>query len=77
MSKTTVQQSIDNAKKVLRDNGYFVDILWSVDDVWDERFDCSEKMAQEVLFRVFSKNSIADEIGSEIDSVINQIKSDR
>ena len=44
MSKLTVQQSIDNAKKVLRDNGYFVDILWSVEDVWDERFDCSEKI---------------------------------
>jgi len=77
MSKLTVQQSIDNAKKILRDNGFFVDILWSFDDVWNERFDCSEKLAQEILFRVFSKENIADEIAIEIDNVINEIKSDR
>jgi len=77
MSKLTVQQSIDNAKKILRDNGFFVDILWSFDDVWNERFDCSEKLAQEILFRVFSKESIADEVAIEIDNVINEIKSDR
>lgn len=39
---------IKQAKETLRKNGYFVDNLWSVEDVQDI-FDCSDEEAQDVL----------------------------
>tara|TARA_R110002096_G_C14406904_1_gene707944 strand:+ start:418 stop:819 length:402 start_codon:yes stop_codon:yes gene_type:complete len=40
----------------LKNRGYFVDNLWHIEDVQD-RFECTDKEAMEVLDTVFSENS--------------------
>jgi len=40
--------AIDDAKKLLRSEGYFVDNLWQTEDV-TMNYDCTEEEAQEVL----------------------------
>jgi hypothetical protein len=39
---------ITQAKETLKKNGYFVDNLWSIEDVQDI-FNCSDEEAQDVL----------------------------
>ena len=39
---------VQKALAILKQNGYFVDNLWSVQDVTD-RYECTEKQAQDVL----------------------------
>lgn len=39
---------IKQAKETLKKNGYFVDNLWSIEDVQDI-FNCSDEEAQDVL----------------------------
>ena len=41
------------AKDILRKYGYFVDNLWSVEDVTD-RFDCSDETAQDILYQALT-----------------------
>jgi hypothetical protein len=41
------------AKEVLRKQGYFVDNLWSVEDVTDQ-FDCTDEVAQEILYKALT-----------------------
>jgi hypothetical protein len=51
------QEAIHWAKKLLRDNGYFVDNLWQTEDV-KMNYHCTEEQAQKVLERVFQYDSI-------------------
>lgn len=53
----TVQQ----AKQVLRDAGYFVDNLWCVDDV-KENYKCSDEDAQEVLDKALTNDATMEQI---------------
>ena len=39
---------VEKAKAVLKQHGYFVDNLWSTQDVTD-RYDCTEEQAQDIL----------------------------
>ena len=45
--------TIEKAKKFLKDNGYYVDTLWHVDDV-KAVFDCDDHDADEVLDLILS-----------------------
>jgi len=59
---TTVEQ----AKQVLRDNGYNVDNIWHIDDVL-QTYDCTTEEAQSVLDAALSSDYIVNEIFSWID----------
>jgi hypothetical protein len=57
---------IEQAKAILKQYGYFVDNLWSVSDVTD-RYDCTDKKAQEVLNKALTNESVVEQILFAID----------
>ena len=57
--------NIEEAKQVLKEAGYYVGNLWSVQDV-QSKFECTEEEAQHILNEVFN----SDYIGSEINDTI-------
>ena len=57
----TVQQ----AKQVLRDAGYFVDNLWTIQDVQD-RFECNDETAQGILYDALTNEYIVEKIFEQI-----------
>lgn len=58
------------AKDFLRSEGYFVDNLWHVTDVQD-KFECTDEEAQDVLYWVFSDDYVCDTIQRKIYDVGN------
>ena len=61
--------SVEQAKKVLRDNGYFVDNLWQVDDV-KLRYNCKDdEQAQEILESALTNDATMEQIWFAIDMV--------
>lgn len=51
--KETEELTIEKAKQFLKDNGYYVDTLWHIDDV-KAVFDCDDHDADEVLDLILS-----------------------
>ena len=60
--------TIAEAKQVLRDNGYFVDNLWHVNDV-QTNFECDEETAQNILYWALTSPTTIEEINNEINRV--------
>lgn len=58
--------TIEQAKQVLRDNGYYVDNLWSVADVANN-YNCTDDEAQEVLDGALQNNATMEQIWYAID----------
>lgn len=58
--------TVEQAKQVLRDNGYYVDNLWSVQDVRDN-YNCTDEEAQEVLDGALQNNATMEQIWYAID----------
>ncbi len=58
--------TIEYAKKVLKAYGYFVDNLWKVDDIQD-RYECDEEKAQEILKRALVNEGTMERIWIAID----------
>jgi hypothetical protein len=56
---------IEKAKAVLRDAGYFVDNLWTIQDVQD-RFECDDNTAQGILYDSLTNEYIVEQIFSQI-----------
>lgn len=57
-SKETMRAiNIEQAKQLLKDNGYFVDNLWQTEDV-KMNYQCTEEQAQKVLNRVLQYDAI-------------------
>ena len=52
---------IQQAKAILREAGYFVDNLWTLDDV-QSRYECDDKTAQEILDYVLTNESLVEDI---------------
>ena len=52
---------VQKAKQVLRDNGYFVDNLWTVSDV-KTKFDCTDEEAQDVLLMAMTNEATMEQI---------------
>lgn len=68
--ETSREIAIANAKLVLKQAGYFVDNLWHIDDVQD-RFECDNDTAQDILNDALTNEYIVQEIFSSItDSAI-------
>lgn len=53
--------AINDAKKLLKEHGYFVDNLWQVEDVMGN-WECTEKQAQEVLYKALTSESTMEQI---------------
>lgn len=53
--------SIEEAKKVLKDAGYFVDNLWQVIDVTDN-YECSEQIAKIILEDALTNDGTMNQI---------------
>ncbi len=58
------------AKDFLRSEGFFVENLWHVTDVQD-KFECTDEEAQDVLYWVFSDDYVCDTIQRKIYDVGN------
>lgn len=52
---------IQQAKAILREAGYFVDNLWTLDDV-QSRYECDNETAQEILDYVLTNESLVEDI---------------
>lgn len=57
--------TIESAKQFLKDNGYFVDNLWTVHDV-KEKFNCTDEQAQKVLNYSLTNESTMEQINFSI-----------
>jgi len=62
------RKKIEDAKQVLKEAGYFVDNLWSVEDVQD-RFKCDNETAQEILYESLTNEYIVQKIYSAITDI--------
>jgi hypothetical protein len=52
---------VEQAKQILKDNGYYVDNLWCVDDV-QANYDCTEEEAQDVLDLALNNEATMEQI---------------
>lgn len=57
---------IKQAKAILKEAGYFVDLLWHINDV-KENYDVTDDEAQEVLFRALENEGTFDQLWFAID----------
>ena len=53
--------NVEQAKEVLKANGYFVDNLWCVDDV-KAKFKCTDEQAQDVLLMSMINEATMEQI---------------
>jgi hypothetical protein len=68
--------SVEEAKEVLKQNGYFVDNLWSVDDV-QLNWKCDEDTAQEVLIKALTNEWVVEQIFFAIGEVADNMQLER
>jgi len=65
IANSLMNDSVKHAKQVLKDNGYYVDNLWQVQDVLEHCY-CTDNRAQEILNNVLSSEYIIEEIKTQI-----------
>jgi hypothetical protein len=56
-----MENLVIEAKKVLKENGYFVDNLWHIDDV-KSKFKCDDDVAQEILNQALTNEATMEQI---------------
>lgn len=61
----TELDEIEEAKQVLAKNGYFVAIMFTVDDV-QNNYDCTDEEAFKVLEKVFQNKYVDQEISDAV-----------
>lgn len=61
-----INKQVQDAKEILRDNGYFVDNLWHVEDVLD-KFECTPDEAQDILGHALTNDATVQQIWMAID----------
>lgn len=64
--------TIEQARQILKDNGYFVGNLWHVSDVKD-RCNCENDMAQDILEEALTNEATMEQIWMAIDVAIEKI----
>jgi hypothetical protein len=57
--------TIEDAKRILEKNGYFVANLWHVEDV-TINYECDEDMAQEILYKALTNDHVMEAIWDSI-----------
>tara|TARA_R110000796_G_scaffold174454_1_gene291421 strand:+ start:469 stop:717 length:249 start_codon:yes stop_codon:yes gene_type:complete len=69
-------EEIKQAKQLLKDNGYFVDNLWHIDDVKyganseEKYFECSDKLSYQILSDAIEQDHINENIFFKIRSIV-------
>lgn len=66
--KKELAKKIEEAKALLKQNGYQTDNLWHIDDV-KEKFKCTDEEAQRVLYRALTNDATMEQIWLAIDIV--------
>jgi hypothetical protein len=61
---------VENAKKVLRDHGYFVDNLWHIQDVQVNYMKASDEDAQKILNMALTNEATMEQISLAITDAI-------
>ena len=61
-------EAIEKAKAVLRENGYFVDTLYHIDDVKSFKDgNLTEEQAMDILEKTFDNERVCEEINYQIE----------
>lgn len=63
--------SVEEAKKVLKENGYYVDNLWCNEDV-QYRYKCDNETAQDILNKALTNEWVMEQIHYAIGEVCEQ-----
>lgn len=63
--------STEQAKELLKNNGYYIDNLWHVDDV-QQRCYCTEEEAQEILDLSLTNENTMSQVWFAIDNFIEE-----
>lgn len=68
-------RAVEHAKEILKDNGFFVDNLWRVEDV-KGKFECTDEEAQDVLNGALKNDATMEQIWFAIKfyGVYNKLK---
>jgi hypothetical protein len=61
--------TIESAKQILRDHGYYVDNLWHIDDV-KQNYNISDDEAYDILNKSMQSTYIMENIFGQIDYTI-------
>lgn len=69
--KTTI--TVEQAKQVLKEAGYYVDNLWSTEDVKMVKSDLTEAQCYLVLQDTFNNDYIVSEINDTIVTVVEEL----
>jgi hypothetical protein len=64
---------IEQAKAILKQHGYFVDNLWSTQDVTD-RYECTEEQAYDVLDKALTNEWVMEQIWFSIDDTCDSLE---
>jgi hypothetical protein len=64
---------IEQAKAILKQHGYFVDNLWSTQDVTD-RYECTEEQAYDVLDKALTNEWVMEQIWFSIDDACDSLE---
>ena len=62
--------TIEQAKQVLEDNGYFVDNLWHIQDVRSKSDNISDEDAMGVLEQALTNDWITEQINATISDLV-------
>jgi hypothetical protein len=62
--------AVENARKVLRDHGYFVDNLWHIQDVQANYMKASDEDAQKILNTALTNEATMEQISLAITDAI-------
>jgi len=65
-------KELEEAKKLLEDNGYYTSNLWQAYDV-TSKFECSEEEAMDVLDMTFENSATYEQIWLSIDVAANEL----
>ena len=58
--------TIEDAKRILEKNGYFVANLWHVEDI-TINYKCDEDMAQDILYKALTNDHVSQAVWDSID----------
>ena len=61
----TNELSVEDAKRILEKNGYFVANLWHVEDI-TINYECDEDMAQDILYKALTNEHVMEAIWDSI-----------
>ena len=65
--------NVEQAKQILKNNGYYIGNLWHVEDI-KKNYICSERTAQNILNKSLTSEYIIEDIFKEIDTNCENLK---